>query len=541
MNKTTETNRGKNAVIYCRVSTKEQAEEGNSLASQERICREYATKEGFDVVEVFIERGESAKTTDRTELKRLMTLCTSKKGSVHAVIAYKVDRISRSIADYSHIRVLLRKYGVEIRSVTEFFEDTPAGRFMENIIANVGQFDNDVRTERSIGGMKQAALEGRYVWKAPPGYSNSKINGKSTIVQNENAPLIKLAFELIAQRTHSTEAIRIHLLDKGLKSNQGVPVSRSHFFVVLRNPVYKGVIQKFGITYPGTFDPIVSKELFDEVQAILKGRKFNSKQYLHENPDFPLRRFVKDPQGNLLTGYWSSGRRLKYPYYSFSLPGTTIRKEELEDRFMKFLSQYAFNYDHLRVLKKYLTIHFEKRAENKENDKESIQKRIEEINSEIDNLLKLEKRGSISITLFESRTAMFEQELIELHGLLRRKEKQVVDIGGLLAFAIRVLKNPILLWQRLPFEKQKALQWFEFPDGITYDGEKFRTTKVCSLFKLISEIDRQFANKADLSDDTKNTYSNISSPPSSINLLETKAFWDVVAHELIELKKQLGR
>ncbi len=64
----------------------------------------------------------------------------------------------------------------EIKSVTEYFEDTPAGRFMENIIANVGQFDNDVRTERCIGGMREAINEGRYVWMAPIGYKN--VRGK---------------------------------------------------------------------------------------------------------------------------------------------------------------------------------------------------------------------------------------------------------------------------------------------------------------------------------------------------------------------------
>ncbi|HJP64208.1 MAG TPA: recombinase family protein [Mucilaginibacter sp.] len=188
----------KKAVIYCRVSTKEQVDEGNSLISQERLCREYALKEGFDIIEVFIEKGESAKTAKRKELNRLLTFCTTKKDSIQAVIAYKVDRISRNMTDYSNIKVRLKKWGVVIKSVTEFFEDTPAGRFMENIIANVGQFDNDVRTERSIGGMKEATQEGRYVWTAPLGYSNAKVDGKSTIVPNSMAPLIREVFERIA-------------------------------------------------------------------------------------------------------------------------------------------------------------------------------------------------------------------------------------------------------------------------------------------------------------------------------------------------------
>ncbi len=80
----------KKAVIYCRVSTKEQVDDGNSLVSQERICREYAKKEGFEVIEVFIEKGESAKTADRTELKRLISFCTQKKATPTQLLPTKL-------------------------------------------------------------------------------------------------------------------------------------------------------------------------------------------------------------------------------------------------------------------------------------------------------------------------------------------------------------------------------------------------------------------------------------------------------------------
>ena len=99
----------KKAVIYCRVSTKEQAEEGNSLVTQEKNCKEYALKNGYEIAAIFVEQGESAKTIDRTELKRLMGFCATKKNSINAIIAYKIDRISRNIDDYSQIRIQLRR------------------------------------------------------------------------------------------------------------------------------------------------------------------------------------------------------------------------------------------------------------------------------------------------------------------------------------------------------------------------------------------------------------------------------------------------
>src|ERR1043166_9714807 len=104
----------KRAVIYCRVSTKEQVEEGNSLVTQEKNCREYVSKYGYEVAAIFVEQGESAKTADRTELKKLLSYCAAKKNGINAVIAYKIDRISRNTDDYSQIRIYLKSHGVEI-------------------------------------------------------------------------------------------------------------------------------------------------------------------------------------------------------------------------------------------------------------------------------------------------------------------------------------------------------------------------------------------------------------------------------------------
>src|SRR3989344_572982 len=199
----------KRAVLYCRVSTVEQADEGNSLATQEKSSREFAAKNNFEIAEngIFIERGESAKTANRTELNKLLAFCAQKKNGVSTVIVYKIDRLSRNTDDYSQLRLLLKRYGVEIKSTSEHFENNPVGRFMENTMANIAQFDNDIRSERCAGGMRDAMRDGRYVWMATVGYRNEKIAGRATIVQDEMAPLILRTFELIATNVYPTEEV----------------------------------------------------------------------------------------------------------------------------------------------------------------------------------------------------------------------------------------------------------------------------------------------------------------------------------------------
>lgn len=322
----------KKAVIYCRVSTKEQVEEGNSLSTQEKICREYAIKHGLEVVEIFIESGESAKTKDRKELKRLLSFCSKKSNHTQAVIVYKVDRLSRNTDDYSQLRLFLKRYGVEIKSATEAFDNNPMGRFIENLMANIAEFDNDIRAERCRQGMKDAVLEGRYVWKAPPGYQNIHIDGKATIAPSEESMLVVKAFEMIASRLYSPEETRLFCFKEGLR------ISRSQFYRILHNKIYTGVIEKFGISLRGMFDPLVDVATYNAVQCVLKRRVRIVRSYRKNNPDFPLRRFVVDSNGIKVTGTWSKGKYAAYPYYRFIGMKKSFPKTQFEASFILFLN-----------------------------------------------------------------------------------------------------------------------------------------------------------------------------------------------------------
>jgi site-specific DNA recombinase len=95
-----------NAVIYCRVSTKEQTE-NLSLPTQLRACEAYCRRQGYEVVERFKEEGESAKTTDRTELQRLLQYCRTHKGKVHFVVVYNLTRFAREKFDHFALRAHL--------------------------------------------------------------------------------------------------------------------------------------------------------------------------------------------------------------------------------------------------------------------------------------------------------------------------------------------------------------------------------------------------------------------------------------------------
>jgi site-specific DNA recombinase len=470
------------AVVYCRVSTKEQVEEGNSLVTQERICREYASKYSYEIVRVFIEEGESAKTADRTELQKLLAFCSNRKEKIKAIIIYKIDRLSRNTDDYSQLRILLKRYGVEIKSTSEYFENNPAGRFMENIIANVAQFDNDVRTERCIGGMQNAIREGRYVWLAPIGYVNQKMNGKSTIIPNEKAPLVKKAFEMVAERIYTTEKVRQILIPLGLTTRVGKPLLRSGFYEMLNNELYCGWINKLGERHAGTFEPLVKQELFLRVQQVLKKKKTPT-IYCKENPDFPLRRFVVYNQKKL-TGSWSKGKYKSYAYYRFIGTKLYWRKEELENRFQSFMDEYSFDPELLNKLRNQLVIRFSNKSDRRTSDLQALVQKKDYLKSKQYLLIEKNLKGIISDILLKDQNTMIDEEIWNIDRILMQAEEKKFDLKGILEFIIEYLQKPSAIWNKMPFHIKLNLQKFQFPQGVAFDGMKFRTSKMSNLFKL---------------------------------------------------------
>lgn len=476
------------AVIYCRVSTKEQVEEGNSLSTQEKNCREYAQKNGYEVAAIFVEQGESAKTADRTELKKLMSFCAIKKNDINAIISYKIDRISRNTDDYSQIRLLLKRYGVEIKSTSEHFEDTPAGRFMENIIANVAQFDNDVRAERSIGGMRDAVREGRYVWMAPFGYSNVRVNGKSTIAPNHLAHWVCRVFKEVASDISTAEVVRKKLMTEGLLKEYGRPLSKALFYRILKNEIYTGWTFKFGERNKGSFQAIVSEEIFNQVQQVLDVKRRKVKPYICENPDFPLRRFIKHPSGKAFTGCWSKGHSKKYPYYRVLGIGINLRKEDLEGMFKNWLNEFAIDLENFDSLLAFVKAHIHKRVLNKKAESEKLQKRIVDLKAKQAALIDKNIEGVITNELCRERIAAIDVELFQSRKAISNLPTSEINYPRVLEVIRDVLLNPGNVWEKAGYKQKIMLQWFYFPNGIISDGSENRTTKICRLLKLKEQI-----------------------------------------------------
>ena len=470
-----------NVVIYCRVSTKEQAEEGNSLITQEKICREFADRCGFFVSKIFIEFGESAKTANRTELQHMLEYCSKKQNKITTVIVYKIDRLARNVDDYSDIRMRLKDYGIVIRSTSEQFDGNPAGRFMENILANVAQFDNDVRTERSVNGMKEAVRSGRYIWPAPYGYKNGLLLGKSNIIPDPSkSRFVRKAFTLIIEGQIAVEKIWLNLYKEGLT------LSRSQFYKMIRNKMYCGIIEKFGEINIGKYEPLISTEIFEMASYTLKNPRRLIIPYNTNNPDFPLRRFVTHPSGIKLTGGWSKGKSgKKFPYYRYALNNNNFRKELLEEKFCLFMNSFVFDRQYLLTLREQTQMLFKQKMAIETESENRRNEYLADLKNKQSQILNKNLKGFISDEVLKIEIEKIETEIFNLtrQSIIPSKKLDTSNVNELFRCIEDFLINPGKCWEQVDFQLKTQLQVFKFPKGVWFDGQEFRTPEVSLLYK----------------------------------------------------------
>jgi len=262
------------AVIYLRVSTKEQAakdetSEGYSIPAQREACIRYIAERGWNIAGEFVDAGESARTADRPMLKAMLRRVA--EGGIGVVGVHKIDRLARSIEDHVAIRAALRHSGTRLVSVTENIEETASGRLVEGIHALMAEFYSANLAGEIRKGMTQKAKMGGWPTKAPVGYLNvrEKVAGKEiakVVPDPERALLVREAFRLYATGEYSLLELQATMHAKGLTSlyarRPGDPVSVSKLAELLANPFYIGIVHWGGVRYAGQHKALIPESLF---------------------------------------------------------------------------------------------------------------------------------------------------------------------------------------------------------------------------------------------------------------------------------------
>lgn len=479
------------AVIYCRVSTKEQVQ-NLSLPIQKRLCEEYCQREGLDVAEVFVEEGESAKTANRTELQRLLLYCGQNKRLIDFVVVHSLSRFSRETRDHHMLAATLAGFGTRLRSVTEPIDETPVGKFMETMFSAVAQLDNDQKAVRTRTGMLEALESGRWTFQAPLGYRTGRRGSASLVVDADPATIIADAFEALASRRIDKTQAREWMNRRGLRTRAGKELSVQTARNLLRNPIYAGrvIVPRWKVSVAGDFEPIVRPETFDRVQALLAGNKVGARSWKLLHPDFPLRRFVRCAHCQRpLTGSWTRGRSARYGYYHCTSCGRLrVPKAQLEAAFESLLEQLRPTPGFLKLFHAIVLDAWRDRQGEARALRAKLERRVAGLREKLDRLDDAFLfRHQIDQASYERQRDRLRQQLTLGEFELTEATVEQLDLEGVLGFAEHVLGNARALWVQATAEQRVRLQAVLFPKGVPFDGSRFGTAVTCLAFAQLPE------------------------------------------------------
>lgn len=309
----------KNVIIYSRVSTDEQANQGYSIEYQEETIQRHCNFKNYNVIQCFRE-DYSAKDFGRPEWKKILALIKINLKSsypIDAIVILRPDRYSRNLILSFSETAKLAGMGCEIEFLEGQVDDTsPDALLLKAIGYALPQMENEKISRRSKEGSHKARLNGCHTGIAPRGYNNARIGKDSTLAPNKDSELIREGFEKMASGLYSADEIRRWL------NSRGVIMCKNQFLNVIRNVAYTGkiLVKQFKgepqQIVTGLHPPIVSDEIFAAANDVLNGRRRKMKFHDDKSDLYPLRGHLICPiHGRSLSAYGSKGRNNIYHYY----------------------------------------------------------------------------------------------------------------------------------------------------------------------------------------------------------------------------------
>ena len=318
--------------IRCAIYTRKSCEDGleqefNSLDAQRLAGENYIASQIHEnwrlVSKHYDDGGFSGGNMNRPALKELFE--DIKAGLIDMVVVYKIDRLSRSLFDFSKIVELFDKYNVSFVSVTQSFNTSnSSGKLMLNILLSFAQFERELSSERIRDKFAASLKQG--IWMGgtlPLGYD---VKERKLLINEEESQTVKIIFEKFLQCNSCAEVAyfvnKLGLRTKVRKLRNGETIGgqlfdRNAVERILKNPYYKGYVRHKGQAYPGEHKAIINEETWNKVQEILKEFADTApvKHHFSSSSVSFLRGFLKCSCGAQMKSMYCCNHGLRYRYY----------------------------------------------------------------------------------------------------------------------------------------------------------------------------------------------------------------------------------
>lgn len=262
--------------IFCRVSSKEQEDTGYSLPAQEKFLREYADKQGLEVSKVFAVSESAAGKVQRKIFIEMIAYV--RKHDIPTIIVETTDRLTRNFADVPTIdlwitenenhQVHLAKEGCILHNTSRSHE-----WFMWRVKVATAEYYVRLLSENVKKGQKEKIAQGWLPTKPPNGYKTIGETGhKIHVIDEDTAPFVRKMFDFYATGNYSTKRLSKKMFAEGMRSQLGHRLPHSRIHSLLRDPFYIGKIKWNDEIYEGKHQPLITVELFNKIQAMLKSK-----------------------------------------------------------------------------------------------------------------------------------------------------------------------------------------------------------------------------------------------------------------------------
>src|SRR2546421_2033901 len=316
--------------VRCAIYTRKSSDEGldqefNSLDAQREACEAYIVSQrhaGWIALDdMYDDGGLSGGTLERPALKRLLE--DTKASKVQIIVVYKVDRLTRSLADFAKIVDVLDAHNASFVSVTQQFNTTTSmGRLTLNMLLSFAQFEREIAGERIRD--KIAASKKKGMWmggNVPLGYD---VKDRKLIVNESEAATVRLIFrryaELGSVAPLRAELDRLGIASKRREGAAGRPAGGQHFsrgalYLMLQNRIYRGEIVHQGAAYPGRHEAIIDPELWRIVEDKLAANRHERSLAVGAEAPSLLAGLIVDADGNRMTPTHATKKAKRYRYY----------------------------------------------------------------------------------------------------------------------------------------------------------------------------------------------------------------------------------
>ena len=504
----------RDVVIYTRVSSRDQMENGASLDTQMKYCKEFARRKELNVVAFFGGTYESAKSDDRKEFQRMINYVKRSK-NVAAIIVYSYDRFSRSGNNGAMISEdLQKKYGVSTLSVTqEVNPENATGAFQRDMFYLFGKFDNTQRTEKSITGMREKIREGHWVWAIPIGYKNlnkGQTADKHELIITEQGELLRQAFHWKAERDMPTVDIAKRL------TNQGLKMTDKKLSKIFQNPFYCGVLTSRllpGEVYRGKHIPLITEELFWKINDPDHNhpRKKGYKVQLH-NDRLPLKVFTKcDDCGAPMTGYLVKKKGLYY--YKCRTKGCSKNRnaDVVKQGFESLLSSFQLDRRYQDILAAQMKKLFFKLNEDKLQELKAYKANLTEVTGRLETIEERFAIGEIDRPIFEKYHLKYQGEKLEIEGMLENASISSSNLEQCVEYTVNLSGNLLKMWREADILGKQNIKSLVFPEGVRYNREKdeVRTERVNIYFSVIPTLSAHYREEKEKGKYSKNTFPHL--------------------------------